>query len=88
MPGLFFGGKDGEGHLDAALAASLGPPCCEPAIVTAYRKAGASAERYPNTAELLRAVIGTDRLSGGITERDRKKCDGLADAWNGSRIVP
>ena len=89
-PSERFGARTGQvrRHLDAALAASLRPPCCEPAIVTAYRKAGASAERYPNTAELLRAVIGTDKLSGGITERDRKKCDGLADAWNGSRVVP
>lgn len=85
-----FGARTGQvrGHLDAALAASLELPCCEPAIVTAYRKAGASAERYPNTAELLRAVIGTEKLSGGITERDRKKCDRLTEVWNDSRVVP
>lgn len=44
-------------------------------------------KRYPNSAELLRAVIGADRLSGGITERDETKCQELAKAWDDPRIV-
>ncbi len=55
-------------------------------IVTAYRKTSASKDRYPNSAELLRAVIGTDRLSGGITELDCEKHKILAEAWTGSNV--
>lgn len=43
-------------------------------------------KHYPNTAELLRAVIGTTRLSGGITERDEAKHEELAAAWSGSKV--
>ena len=75
--------------LDAALNASREPPRLgESAIVAAYRKTGASAERYPNSAELLRSVIGTDKLSGGITENDREKWRQLDCAWAGSGVVP
>ena len=42
---------------------------------------------YPNTAELLRAVIGVDRLPGGIAETDEKKHKKLAEAWSSSGIV-
>ena len=44
-------------------------------------------KHYPNSAELLRAVIGANRLSGGITERDEAKHQELAEAWAGSGIV-
>lgn len=44
-------------------------------------------KHYPNSAELLRAVTGTSRLSGGITERDEAKHKELAKAWAGSGIV-
>ena len=38
----------------------------EPAIVTAYRETSASDECYPNSAELLKAMVGKDKLSGGV----------------------
>ena len=79
------------------------PKCSEREIVKAYRKSWKSQEyqpsnanlfdelknekRYPNSAELLRAVIGTNRLSGGITERDKAKHKELAAAWTDSAIV-
>ncbi len=44
-------------------------------------------KHYPNSAELLRMVIGTDQLSGGITEKDKSKHKELAKAWIGSKIV-
>ena len=43
-------------------------------------------EHYPNSAELLRAVVGTDQLSGGITECDKAKHEQLAKAWAGSGV--
>ena len=62
--------------------------CDERSVVTAYRKTQASEEHYPNSAELLRAVVGTDRLSGGITEVCPKKHKKLADAWSCSSVIP
>ena len=72
-------------------------------IVTAYRASWKSqayrpdieklfdelktGKHYPNSAELLRAVIGTNRLSGGITEQDEAKHKKLAAAWDGSGIA-
>lgn len=83
--------KAAQAHrrLDDALMASGRPSRPgEPAIVTAYRKTGASEARYPNSAELLRSIVGTDKLSGGITEVDPEKCSRLARAWADSRVVP
>ncbi|MDE0154430.1 MAG: hypothetical protein OXS28_02360 [Gammaproteobacteria bacterium] len=54
------------------------PQSEEPAIVDAYRKAKASEECYPNSAELLKAVIGTENLSGGITEMCARKHKSLS----------
>lgn len=76
-------------HLEGALhAATLRPKSDEAAIVTAYRKTNASKKHYPNSAELLRSTIGTEKLSGGITEVDCAKYKQLADAWSGSLVVP
>ena len=79
------------------------PLCDERELVKAYRKSWAAhgycpnttdlfeelkeEKRYPNTAELFRTVIGTDRLCGGITETDETKHKALAEAWSGSGIV-
>lgn len=60
----------------------------EPSIVTAYRNAGASERRYPNSAELLRAVIGADNLTGGIAETHAGKHAELVNAWKGFSVVP
>lgn len=73
----------------AALDAAEEPPePDEPALVTAYRATNASLDHYPNTGELLRSVIGTDRLAGGITECDPRKHAQLQHAWSGSSITP
>ena len=78
-----------RGRLYDALRASREPPRPgESSIVAAFRETGASAGNYPNSAELLRSVIGKDNLSGGITEVDPEKSAGLAKAWTGSCIVP
>ena len=53
----------------------------EAAVVKAYRITLASDRCYPNSAELLKAIIGKDNLSGGITEINRKKHDALSSAW-------
>ncbi len=57
------------------------PQADEPAVVKAYRKTLASDICYPNSAELLKAIIGRDNLSGGITEINRNKHDTLSSAW-------
>ena len=83
--------KSNQQHklLDKALDASHTPlKPNEPAIVTAYRKTNASEKHYPNTAELLRVIIGADKLSGGITEVNFEKHKKLASAWSGSDIRP
>ena len=88
---------------DALCEAAGEPGRNEREIVKAYRVAWLSqayrpdisnlfaemktSKRYPNSAELLRAVIGTNQLSGGITERDESKHEKLAAAWTGSGIV-
>ena len=58
----------------------------ESLLVSAYRHSKASTDHYPNSAELLRAVIGQDKLSGAITERNRIKYKRLTRAWAGSNI--
>ena len=79
------------------------PKCSDREIVKAYRKSWKSQEcrpgnanlfdelknenRYPNSAELSRAVIGTNQLSSGITGRDKARHKELAAAWIDSAIV-
>ncbi len=88
---------------DALVEASGEPKCNEREIVKAYRASWKSqayrpdivnlfdelktGKHYPNSAELLRAVIGADRLSGGITETDEAKHQKLAETWADSRMV-
>ena len=75
--------------LKSALTAASQPQTPdETPVVTAYRKTGASTRRYPNSAELLGAVVGRDKLSGGITERDGTKYRQLASRWSDSCVVP
>jgi hypothetical protein len=77
-----------RGLLLHALNESYGAPKeGEQQIVSAYRRCGATLSRYPNSAELLRSVIGADRLAGGITEVEPAKYALLARAWSGSRVV-
>ena len=75
-------GRVERGLLHMALAESASEPQCNHReIVKEYRKCGASRQRYPNSGELLRTAVGTDRLSGGITEVDPAKYEKLAKAW-------
>lgn len=62
------------------------PQAEEPAVVKAYRETGASKTRYPNSAELLRAVIGAENLSGGITEMCSRKHKSLSSAWVNTKV--
>ena len=73
------------------LSSALGEIADEPQyddreLVKAYRKCGASPRRYPNSGELLRAVVGTDKLSGGITEVNPAKHEKLEKAWRGTGV--
>jgi hypothetical protein len=75
--------------LEEALQAAQTPPICgEPSIIAAYRATMASRGHYPNTGELLAAMIGRGLLSGGITEKVPQKHAELADVWSGSGVTP
>ena len=56
-------------------------------IVKAYRNSKASRQLYPNTGELLRKIVGTDKLQSGITETDSNKCINLTEAWSESDVI-
>ena len=62
------------------------PQVEEPAVVKAYRETGASKTRYPNSAELLGALIGTQHLSGGITEICSRKHNSLSSVWLNTNV--
>lgn len=75
--------------LHEALQAAQNPPTCgESTIVAAYRATKASLESYPNTGELLAAMIGRGQLSGGITEVVPQKHAELKKVWSGSGVTP
>lgn len=77
-------GIGGFRRLDAWLtAAAIEPlPSGSPTVVIAYRRCRASADHYPNSAEVLAAVLGRPRLRGVITECDSEKFNVLAAAWS------
>ncbi len=70
---------------DTLCKASQGPRG-EHDLVTAYWKAKASRTEYPNTAELLRSVVSTNKLRGGITETSAEKCRKLKHVWVGTKV--
>lgn len=74
--------------LDGALEA-VGRPerAGEASVIAAYRATDATRNRYPNSAELMRVVVGAERLSGGITEVDQEKCARLRSAWRGTPVA-
>lgn len=76
-------GVGGFRRLDAWLAAAHAVPLPNgaPAVASAYRECGASADHYPNSAEILAAVVGRARLRGVVTECDGDKFKVLAAAW-------
>lgn len=73
---------------DALGAAAQPPKADESHIVRAFRDTWARTTHYPNSGELLRSVVGTDQLSGGITEICDQKYRALANWWNGTGIEP
>ncbi len=73
--------------LDNALSRAKEPRADgETPIVSAYRATKAKRCRYPNTGELLAAVIGRDHLHGGITETCSYKHTKLASAWKATGV--
>ena len=74
--------------LKGALQAARGPSVAsESPLVAAYRATASSPDHYPNSAELLRAVVGAGGLSGGITEVELLKYAALQEAWGGTAVV-
>ena len=55
---------------------------------TGKRKHRANTIVLSYTAELLRAVVGLDKLVGGITEIDCRKFEELAEAWSRTSVIP
>jgi hypothetical protein len=81
--------KQARDMLESALTLANQPPRLnESPVVMAYRRTAASRQRYPNSAELLRTIVGTQKLAGGIAEVNSGKYKELARAWSGSRVFP
>lgn len=59
-----------------------------PRIAEAYRRCRASVRRYPNSAELLAAMLGRHRLRGHLFETEPTKVKQLHGVWAGSNVVP
>ena len=77
------------GQLRKALEAAQRSPTNDDApIEAAYRQTQASPDHYPNTGELLAALLGRNRLFGGITEIDARKHAQLVEVWSGSGVTP
>lgn len=70
--------------LDAARQPELGPGL--PAVVRAYRHCRASLSRYPNTAELLAALVGRFNLSGMLVEKNPYKFGKLHYQWQATEV--
>ncbi len=67
-----------SGRLNDSLAAAAEPSVSGEAVrVKAYRATKASRVCYPNSGELLAAILDWDRLSGAITETCPTKCQEL-----------
>lgn len=68
---------------------SASPPTVdEPAVVRAYRKLRVSPERYPNTGEVVAALLARRDLTGFICEVEPEKHQRLKEAWSGSGVTP
>ncbi len=78
-----------------ALRDLLGAVACLPpeaadasshAVMRAYAHAAATTGHYPNTAELLAALLGRERIAGLLCEVDPAKRAALATAWAGTAV--
>lgn len=74
--------------LNALSSAANAPNSAESPVVTAYRATKATLSNYPNSGELLAAVVGRKNLHGGITELHAAKYACLQTAWKGFAFKP
>lgn len=57
-----------------------------PAVVVAYRRCLTTYLHYPNTGELVAAIVGRDRIVGDISEFDRAIADVVAATWQETSV--
>lgn len=55
-------------------------------VIRAYAGAGAGVRRYPNTAELVAALLGRERLDGVLCEVEADHAAALLDVWKDTRV--
>jgi hypothetical protein len=79
-----------DGWLAVAELARANLPPNLPAVVRAYATCAASADHYPNSAEVLAALVGRENLRGVVTEYEQAKVADLNSAWSGHslRVLP
>jgi hypothetical protein len=94
--GPFEGARSGDLHegnrvLRELLAriAREGPEAAEASpfpVLRAYARTRAGPARYPDSAELLAALLGADRLAGVLCEVDAETVAALVARWQGSAL--
>ena len=72
--------------LDAALYRAQSATNRKSAVLRAYRATQASASHYPNSAEIIGALLGRVNLRGLVCEKDHQKSAALAKAWAGTSL--
>lgn len=76
-----------HGLIDAALSWALEAGADDdPPVIQAYRITRATPQRYPNSAELIAALIGEQRLVGTIAEVDPGIAARLDERWRPSGL--
>jgi len=60
----------------------------EPAVLRAYRLLNASDQRYPNTGEIVSALLTRTKLTGFISEVCQNKIVSLRNTWRSTDVVP
>ena len=75
--------------IDAALAFALSRnpvgKADEP-VIRAYHLLRASADSYPNSSELIGALVDRRKLRGWLVEKDLQKADNLTDRWHKTAV--
>lgn len=73
--------------IDAALRWAAEPRAeVEPPLITAYRAKRADRLHYPNSAELISALVGTEHVCGRIAETVDCKIEKLRSRWRGTHL--
>lgn len=66
----------------ALTEAPAGTDKTEPAVLRAYRSCRrVETDLYPNSAEIVSASVGRERLRGSLVECDQRKHQALAERW-------